>query len=160
MESRTAEVATTSLRLSCEVARMVDESIRLPSFRLNRHNQTLQRMLPIRIITVTILASTASGCRIFSMEDFPSSKPRIKIRKAMIRPATYSERPCPKGWSLSAGLEAILNPSRVIMELPASDRLLKASATMETLALSNPTIPLPAKSNRLTRIPTIPLAIP
>lgn len=54
-------------------------------------------------------------------------------------PEMYSMRACPYGCSGSAGLPAILKPSRVITEEPASERLLTASAVMEMLWNSSPT---------------------
>ena len=44
-------------------------------------------------------------------------------------------------------------PSRVMMEEPASDRLLKASAVMATEPEMSPAIYLPAKSSRFRKIP-------
>ena len=59
-----------------------------------------------------------------------SSKPTRSIRKDTIIEETYSIRAWPKGCSLSAGFAAILKLTKEIMEDPASDKLLRASATI------------------------------
>ena len=76
------------------------------------------------------------------------------------RPDTYSMRPWPKGWLGSGFWPAILNPIRVMMEEPASERLLKASAVMAMELLTVPARNFPAKRQRFRKIPTAPHRIP
>ena len=54
-----------------------------------------------RIAKISGLESTGSGCRIFSMDVFPSSRPISRIRTDTARPETYSILPWPKGCSES-----------------------------------------------------------
>ena len=54
-------------------------------------------------------------------------RPIATMMTATTTPATYSNRPCPKGCSRSAGFAASLNPKTVMTELPASARLFTAS---------------------------------
>ena len=68
----------------------------------------------------------------------------------------YSILPCPKGCSASAGLSESLNPTIVIIEEPASDKLLKASAIIAILEVISPTESFIRKRRRLESIPTIP----
>ena len=67
----------------------------------------------------------------------------------------YSILPCPKGWSLSAGFSAIFTPTKLMIDDPASDRLLNASAVTETLWSTRPTINFTIKRNTLQKIPTM-----
>ena len=80
--------------------------------------------------TDTALNDTASGRRIFAIEPRASSTPTSRMAIDTASPETYSIRPCPKGCSLSEGAQAILKPTRVTTDEPASERLLKASATI------------------------------
>ena len=59
--------------------------------------------------------------------------PTSITRKATISAAIYSILPCPNGCSLSAGFPAIFTPIRLMIEEPASYRLLYASAITEIL---------------------------
>jgi hypothetical protein len=61
---------------------------------------------------------------------------------------------------LSAGLEAILKHKRVIIDDPASDRLLNASAVAAIDDDIIPTTNFPAKRSKFRIIPDIPLIIP
>lgn len=54
---------------------------------------------------------------------------------------------------LSAALAAILKPTSDIIDEPASERLLKASAITDTAPDTNPAISLPRKSMILRTIP-------
>ena len=60
----------------------------------------------------------------------------------------------------SAGFPANLKPRSVTTELEASDRLLTASAVMETLLQSVPTTSFPANSKRLQKMPVMPASFP
>ena len=51
-------------------------------------------------------------------------------------------------------------PRSVTTELEASDRLLTASAVMETLLQSVPTTSFPANSKRLQKMPVMPASFP
>jgi hypothetical protein len=75
--------------------------------------------------------------------------------KDTINPERYSILPWPNGCSLSAGFAANLNPSKVINEEAASERLLKASAVTEILLVIIPIINLTIKSILLITMPTI-----
>ena len=95
--------------------------------------------------------STASGWMIFWIEDFAKSNPMIRIKAATTRPERYSYRACPYGCSASAGCCAILNPRSVTTEEDASDKLLTASAMMDTEFASQPTRSLPGEQQKITR---------
>ena len=66
----------------------------------------------------------------------------------------YSIRPCPKGWSSSAGFWAIFTPTKPTMEEAASDKLLNASAITEILFARRPMAIFAANSRTLQTIPT------
>ena len=104
--------------------------------------------------------STATGCRIFSTELLASSTAMIRMANATNRPEKYSIRAWPKGCSSSAGLAAIRKPSSMMIELEASERLLIASAVMDTEAESRPIVSFAANSSRLQRMPTTPVSFP
>ena len=70
-------------------------------------------------------------------------------------PEIYSKRPCPNGWSESGLCPAILNPIRVMIEDPASDKLLKASAIIAIELLNKPTHNFPINRRRLKQISDI-----
>ena len=72
----------------------------------------------------------------------------------------YSILPWPNGWSLSTGLLAIFAPITVTMLEEASDRLLAASAVIDTEWLTVPQINFRTLSSRLQRMPTMPLSTP
>ena len=73
-----------------------------------------------------------------------------------MKAAMYSMRPCPKGWSSSAFFPAIFEPTTEITELPASDRLLKPSAMIDTELMMMPREILNTKRSRLHTIPVRP----
>ena len=79
---------------------------------------------------------------------------------ATIKAAIYSMRPCPKGWSSSAGFSAILTPINPIMEEAASERLLNASAITEILLISSPISSFAPNSSMLQKIPTMLESVP
>ena len=108
-----------------------------------------------RMTKVMPLASTLPGCMIFSRELRTNSAPIRMIIMETRKPATYSIRPWPKGCSLSGFLPANWNPTKVIREEPASDRLLKASAMIATEPDSIPARNLPANNSTLRQIPTM-----
>src|SRR5699024_7134467 len=156
----TAEEAITSFRLSTEVACSVVERMRLPR---ERKKPAIQSFTPMESSSTTKVAmenSTASGWMIFWKEDFARSNPMIRINAATTRPERYSYRACPYGCSASAGCCAILNPRSVTTEEDASDKLLTASAMMDTEFASHPTRSLPANSKRLQTMPVIPASLP
>ena len=107
----TAEVAHTSQNESVAVALSAAELIFLPNFRLNKPSQILTRMATAIITTETTLYEFASGLKIFEIDSFISSKPTRIMMKEIISPAMYSILPCPKGWSSSSSLFAILKPA-------------------------------------------------
>ena len=76
--------------------------------------------------------------------------------KETIIAVIYSIRPWPKGCSASAGLFAILKPIIVIIEEAASDKLLNASAKIETELENKPTDNFIINKIKLVTIPTIP----
>ena len=92
-----------------------------------------------------MLVSTFSGRRILLAELVKSSNPINIITIDTIKPDIYSPLPCPNGCSLSAFLPVNLNPARVIIEEPASDKLLNASAVIATEPLNIPAKYLKAK---------------
>ena len=95
--ANTAEVATTSERESAAVAAMAAEPSFFPSVRLKWPIHSFTRMEAAKMATDTGEKSTASGCRIFSTEDFPSSTPISRISPDTTSPEIYSMRPWPKG---------------------------------------------------------------
>ena len=108
----------------------------------------------------TRLNSTGSGANIFSTEVFARSKPMKMMTMATINPATYSACPWPKGCSLSALRPAILKPSSVMTDEPASERLLKASAVMAMEFERMPAMYLAANKSTFKAMPTAPQSIP
>ena len=68
-------------------------------------------------------------------------------------PDKYSILPWPKGWPGSGFFEARRNPSSVITDEPASDRLLNASAVTAMEPAMEPAMYLPAKSRIFRKIP-------
>ena len=105
-------------------------------------------------------AVTGSGWRIFSAEDLASSTPMRRISTDTASPERYSSRPCPKGWWTSGFCPPSWKPSSVTKELPASERLLKASAVMAMEPERSPAKNFPAKSSALRRMPTVPHSVP
>ena len=160
MESSTAEVASTSDRLSVAVACITVESSLRPRLRLKQNSHSFAPMETSSTPTVTQLRAASSGCNIFWMELCISSTPKSRIRNATIMEAMYSMRAWPKGCLRSAGLFAILKLTNEITEDPASDRLLTASATLDTLPVREPTANLPAKSRAFRQMPTAPATLP
>ena len=104
----------------------------------------------------TKLNSTASGEIIFSIEDFPSSKPITSIIIDTMSPLMYSILPCPKGCPSSGRFSASLNAASVTTDEPASERLLRASAVIAIEPLMEPAISLPTVSRTLKKIPVRP----
>lgn len=100
------------------------------------------------------------GFMILPKESLNSSKPMMSMIAATASVATYSILACPYGCSSSALCAAILKPAIVMIDEPASDRLLNASAVIEIAPLNIPAKSLPAKSMRFKNIPTIPHSIP
>ena len=68
----------------------------------------------------------------------------------------YSDFPCPKLWSLSPGLLAILFPIKVIREAKISPALFTLSAIIAWLPLINPTVALITNKNIFPKIPKTP----
>lgn len=92
-----------------------------------------------------------SGEKIFSREDLPISTPIRRMARATTRPVRYSIRPWPKGCSWSASCPASRNPTRVMTEEAASDRLLKASATTAMEPVARPGEELAQKEQGIER---------
>lgn len=88
------------------------------------------------------------GFMILPKESLNSSKPMMSMIAATASVDTYSILACPYGCSSSALCAAILKPAIVMIDEPASDRLLNASAVIEIAPLSIPAKSLPAKSVR------------
>lgn len=88
------------------------------------------------------------GFMILPKESLNSSKPMMSMIAATASVATYSILACPYGCSSSALCAAILKPAIVMIDEPASDRLLNASAVIEIAPLNIPAKSLPAKSMR------------
>lgn len=82
---------------------------------------------------------------ILPKESLNSSKPMMSMIAATASVATYSILACPYGCSSSALCAAILKPAIVMIDEPASDRLLNASAVIEIAPLSIPAKSLPAR---------------
>ena len=101
--------------------------------------------------------STSCGSMIFSMLDLASSMPIRKIKNETIMALMYSARPWPNGWSSSTGFFAIFAPMIVTTFDEASDRLLAASAVMETELVNRPTANFTAVKIRLQQMPAPPL---
>ena len=105
-------------------------------------------------------AFAGTGWRIFSTEDWASSKPISRISMDTTRPDRYSIRPWPKGWWWSGFCSARWNPSRVTTEDPASERLFTASATTAMDPEARPAASLPQNSSRFSPTPTAPQRTP
>ena len=91
---------------------------------------------------------------------FPSSKPIRNIKNETTRALMYSILPWPNGCSSSTGLLASFAPKIVTMFELASERLLTASAVIETEFVTLPTTNLSMQSIMLQNMPTIPEAMP
>ena len=76
------------------------------------------------------------------------------------KPLIYSNRSCPNGCSWSAGFAAILNPTSVKMDEAVSDKLLIASAMIETLPEKRPIINFATNNNIFEIRPKIPAIMP
>ena len=145
----------TSPMESVKTAIITLESIFCPSFLLNIPSHSFTATDRIRMTTDTAWKFSFSGVHILLKESFRKVNPTSSTRKDTIRAAIYSILPCPKGWSLSAGFSAIFTPTKLMMDDPASDRLLNASAVTETLWSTSPTINFTIKRNTLQKIPTM-----
>ena len=108
------------------------------------------------------MRSTAGswGWRMRETDVFMSSKPIIMTTRPTIRPETYSARPCPKGCSSSAFRVETRKPVMETMSEKASERLLKASDTMERAPERRPTISFMTKRKKFKRMPTTPAMTP
>ena len=131
------------------------ESIFLPNFLLNNPSQSFTPIERIKISMENIWKLRISGDLILCIESFKKVNPTSRTRKDTTNAEIYSIRPWPKGCSSSAGLLAILTPTKLMSEEPASDRLLNASAITDTLCTVNPTINFTIKSRMLQKMPTI-----
>ena len=160
VEISTAVVESASERQSAAVARMTDESIFLPSFLLNRPSQSLTRIEPISTPTATQLRSGSSGEKILEKDSLMRSTPITRMKKETIMDATYSIRACPKGCSRSAGFAEMRKEISEMICDPASERLLIASAVIETDPNSVPTVNLAANKSRFKMMPTMLANIP
>ena len=94
----------------------------------------------IKIKNNTQLNEVVSLLNIFSNDDFIKLIPTKIIKNEIISEEMYSYLPWPKGCSLSGGLRENLNAIKFIIDEAESDRLLKASAVIETLFKINPII--------------------
>ena len=72
----------------------------------------------------------------------------------------YSYLACPKGWSLSGGVAESLKPTSVTTLLPASDKLLIASAIIVMLLPTTPTMSLNTQSKAFDIMPNMPATSP
>ena len=158
--NKTVDVAIASERLSFAVAIIVKEFIFLPIAELNLHISNFNITEEASITIDAVSNNNSSGLKIFSTEDLTNPNPVIIIAIDTIKLETYSILPWPNGWSLSAGFAAILKHNKVIIEDPASERLLNASAVAATDDDAIPTTNFPANNKRFNRMPTIPLIIP
>ena len=160
MPSVVAPVEIQSFKLSWAAAHRVPESIFLLSFRLNAPIQSLTRMDSANPAITNRLNSTGSGCMIFPMELFTTSKPTSNTKNVITNPLMYSIRPCPKGWSSSAGAAAARKPIKVTTPLPTSERLLNASPVMAMELEISPNMNFAANNNKLQTIATQLLSMP
>ena len=147
---------TESERESAAVASMAAEPMRRPRVRLKKNIHSFTRMERKRMTTAIQEKVVTSGEKIFSREDLPISTPIRRMARATTRPVRYSIRPWPKGCSWSASCPASRNPTKVMTEEAASDRLLKASATTAMEPVARPERSLPRKSRALSAMPTPP----
>ena len=121
---------------------------------------SLTRMETARITMVTREKDVSSGVRMRSIDWRASSKPTTRITSLITRPVRYSMRPCPKGCSASGFCPASRKPIIERMELPASERLFTASATMAMEEERRPTASLKANRNMFKTIPSAPARTP
>ncbi len=149
-----ADVIKTSPKESAEVAFITLELIRFPSVLLKIDSHSFIRTDIPSIITIIQLNPIFSGFITLVKELLKQEKPTCRIKKDTTNADIYSNLPCPKGCSLSAGLSASLTPIKPIMEEAASDKLLKASAVTDILFIKNPIINFVPKRIILHIIPT------
>ena len=114
----------------------------------------------IRITHTSALLSIGSGERSLPSDDQMSSNPMTSIATDTRSPEIYSILPCPNGCSGSGSCPESRKPINVMIEEPASDRLLNASAVIAIEPLTVPAIHLPKKSRIFSPIPTAPLKMP
>lgn len=86
------------------------------------------RIDAIRMPNTSALLSIGSGLRSLPMEDPISSNPMTRIATDTRRPEIYSILPCPNGCSGSGSCPESRKPINVMIDDPASERLLNASA--------------------------------
>ena len=91
--AKATDVAAVSERLSTTTAFVAVDSMHLPSERLKNASQSFAAMDTSKIISATLLYVTGLGSRIFSIDDFKSSKPMSKIKNDTISAVMYSIRP-------------------------------------------------------------------
>ena len=90
VESRTAPVVSTSLRLSAAVASSVSEAMRWPTVRLRRLIQSLTAMETASTPRLSQLKTTGVGCRTLPMDSLPSERPMARMVTLTTSPARYS----------------------------------------------------------------------
>ena len=112
------------------------------------------------LMTDTRLNSISCGCFIFPTASLKKVNPTCNTKNATTKAAIYSILPCPNGCSLSAGLLAILTPIKLMIDEPASDKLLNASAITEILCIIIPIVIFIKNNKTLQKMPTILARIP
>ena len=95
VESRTALVVSTSLRLSAAVASSVSEAMRCPTVRLKRLIQSLTAMDAASTPMLSQLKMTGVGWRTFTTDSLPSERPMARMVTLTTSPARYSYRAWP-----------------------------------------------------------------
>ena len=109
---------------------------------------------------VNALTTTGVGVTHFSIDDLRRVAPINKIMTDTRSPVTYSYLAWPKGWSLSGGVLDSLNPTSVTTLLPASDKLLIASAMMVMLPPIMPAMSFIVQRMPFVMMPKMPAQIP
>lgn len=102
------------------------------------------------------LKSTCTGWRIFSTEFRRSSIPTYMITIETRRDATYSNRPCPRGCSSSAGIVLSIEPAIAMIDVNESLRLLKESEIIAILLAMTPITSLDKNKKRFNTKPKVP----
>ena len=118
------------------------------------------RIDAIRMPNTSALLSIGSGLRSLPMEDPISSNPMTRIATDTRRPEIYSILPCPNGCSGSGSCPESRKPINVMIDDPASERLLNASAIIAIEPLIVPASHFPKNSKIFSPIPTAPLNTP
>src|SRR5699024_2073248 len=149
----TPAVDRQSLRESAAVALRVSESIISPIFLLNPLIQSFSRIDASIAHIESHPNSGIFGGITLTIPSVPTVRPIAIVITQTAIPPGYSHRAWPYGCSSSGFCAPGQKPSRLITRLPASLRLLTASAAIDMLPEIAPTINFPRKRRTLQQMP-------